>query len=519
MKAPESIDELATNGIVLVVEDDEGIRNLVTKYLGRAGFTVESVGTGAEAIERALELDEVLLLLDYQLPDMTGKQVVEKISAEDNKPFVMMTGHGDEKTAVEMMKLGARDYVVKDADFIATLPQLVGRVLRQVRTEQRLTEAEEQLHESQRSLATLMGNLPGMAYRCKDDENRTMVFVSEGCRQLTGCEPAELTEGGSVKYAQLIHREDRQAVFDAIRSSLAERKPFQVVYRIWCADRSLKWVWEKGTGLYSLDEDFVAIEGFVTDITERKLAEEALQEVDRLKSEFVANVSHELKTPLQAITGSTRLILAKKVPDHETQREFLTIIDKQSKRLTELINDLLDASRMESGRFSIDRVPTDVGEIVHAAIEETGSIAGEKGISIHADVSLSPARALSDATRIKQVIINLLGNAIKFSDEGSTITVRVEQTNSEVLTQVSDHGCGIPDDAIPKLFDRFHQIDGSATRNSGGSGLGLYISKQIVDAHGGQMWVESKLGEGSTFSFTLPAAHHGSELTPQGQER
>lgn len=240
------------------------------------------------------------------------------------------------------------------------------------------------------------------------------------------------------------------------------------------------------------------------DITEHKQAEEAeaLRELDRIKSEFISNVSHELRTPLHSIKGFTKLMLEGKVPDPNIQKEFLTIIEKDSKRLGTLIDSLLDMSRLESGRFEVRKQLLSIKDIIHDALESFYSLAEEKSIILSKKIPAELPQVEADRERLRQVMTNLLSNAIKFSPDDGSIMVKAEGRNSELLVQVIDHGNGIPEEAIPHVFDRFYQVESSMTRSTGGSGLGLYISKQIIEAHGGRIWVESELGKGSTFCFT-----------------
>ena len=245
------------------------------------------------------------------------------------------------------------------------------------------------------------------------------------------------------------------------------------------------------------------------DITERKHAEKAQEEVDRLKSEFVSNVSHELRSPLHSIKGFTELMLDGKVPDLAMQKEFLSIIDEQSQHLNSLIDNLLDMSRLEAGQFSIEKGLTSVQDIIHAAIGSFYGLSTEKGVPITEVIPSTLPDIEADARRIKQVMVNLLSNAIKFSDPGSPVTVKAAAKDGKLLIRIIDQGPGIPREALPHLFSRFHQA-GRASK-IGGTGLGLHISKQIIEAHGGRIWTKTKLGQGSTFSFTLPLGHKGGD--------
>lgn len=245
------------------------------------------------------------------------------------------------------------------------------------------------------------------------------------------------------------------------------------------------------------------------DITERKRAEEALRELDRMKSEFISSVSHELRTPLHAIRGFIKLMLRDKVPDPETQREFLSIIDERSQHLGTLIESLLDMSRLESGRFDIQKQRQPIRDIIHKAVESFYSLAGDKGIVISEDIPATLPEIEVDGERLGQVIANLLSNAIKFSNGGRSVIVKGETKDGELLVQVTDHGIGIPKKAMPHLFERFYRAEDSMAR--GGAGLGLYISRQIIEAHGGHIWAESKVGKGTTVSFTLPLDQGGDD--------
>jgi len=240
----------------------------------------------------------------------------------------------------------------------------------------------------------------------------------------------------------------------------------------------------------------------VRDITERKQVEEKLRELDHMKSELISNISHELRSPLHSTQGFTKLMLQKKVPDPETQEEFLTIIDEQIERLGNLIDDLLDMSRFEAGRFSIQKRRTSVRDVIHDAVGSFDCLAKESSLTINEDIPASLPEVEADEERLKQVLSNLLSNAIKFRQDSSPIMVKVENRGSELLVQVIDHGIGIPAEAMSHLFEKFYRAKDTMAR--GGTGLGLYISKQLIEAHGGRIWAESKPGKGSTFYFTIP---------------
>jgi PAS domain S-box-containing protein len=255
--------------------------------------------------------------------------------------------------------------------------------------------------------------------------------------------------------------------------------------------------------------DMYIATAIIRDITARKEAEEKLRKIDQMKSEFLSNVSHELRTPLQSISGFTKLIMTGKVPDPATQQEFLQIIDTEVSHLGNLINSLLDMSRLESGRFQIYRKKVPMCDIICDSLKTLHSLAREKNITLNENLPKQLPEMEVDSDRMRQVILNLVGNAIKFSERGGTIDVKVEVQDEELMFQVIDHGIGIKKADMVHLFERFYRAEGETVR--GGTGLGLYISKQIIDAHEGKIWAESKYGEGSTFKFTLPINHTGGE--------
>jgi signal transduction histidine kinase len=182
------------------------------------------------------------------------------------------------------------------------------------------------------------------------------------------------------------------------------------------------------------------------------------------------------------------------VPDPATQQEFLQIIDREALHLGNLINSLMDMSRLEAGRFLINRKLIPVRDSFVDPIKSFYSLARDKNITLSENIPEQLPEMEVDGERLRQVIINLLGNAVKFSDPGGSVSIKVEKQKDQLLFQVSDRGIGIPEEAKAHLFERFYR----------GTGLGLYISKQIIEAHGGRIWADSKLGKGSTFSFTLP---------------
>ena len=231
----------------------------------------------------------------------------------------------------------------------------------------------------------------------------------------------------------------------------------------------------------------------------------ALRESERLKDEFLSVVGHELRTPLTSIRGSLGLleggVLGELSPDAANMVAVAVI---NTDRLVRLINDILDIERMAAGRLSLDPAKVDAAELVNQSIQVVQAMADAAEVKVHSDVQ--PLAVFADADRIIQTLVNLFGNAVKFSPKGSVVTVTVTHDNDHALFSVRDTGRGIPSDRLDGIFERFRQVDASDSREKGGTGLGLPIARGIVEQHGGHIWAESSQGEGSTLRFTLPLA-------------
>ncbi len=225
---------------------------------------------------------------------------------------------------------------------------------------------------------------------------------------------------------------------------------------------------------------------------------------DAMKAQLLSTVSHELRTPLASIKGFATTLLRQDVKwDETTQRDFLRIIEEESDRLTEIIDNLLDMSQMEAGTLRIAKEPTQLRTLIREVVDAMRMRTEAHWFVMDLPVELP--RINGDPRRIRQVLRNLLENAVKYS-KGGQVTVACEVESAQVVVNVSDQGEGIPAEHLERIFERFFQVDGKSTRRVGGAGLGLSISRGIIQAHGGKMWAENLTGGGSVFRFTLPIA-------------
>jgi signal transduction histidine kinase len=231
-----------------------------------------------------------------------------------------------------------------------------------------------------------------------------------------------------------------------------------------------------------------------------------LKEADRLKENFISNITHELKTPLTSLTEAARLILEKVAgPVTEKQAKLLVIIEKDAKRQLRLINDLLELSRMRAGMLTLQMEAWDLPVLAREAMESLNLVAIRKGVQLKLELRCAPVPFLMDGNRIYQVLTNLISNALKFTWSGGQVTVHIQERSiDEIQVSVMDTGVGISKDDQQRIFDRFYQLETQIPGKIEGSGLGLSIVRHIIKAHGGGIWVESEPQLGSTFFFVLP---------------
>ena len=229
-----------------------------------------------------------------------------------------------------------------------------------------------------------------------------------------------------------------------------------------------------------------------------------LEVASRHKSQFLANMSHELRTPLNAILGYTELLIDGIYGELSPKAgDVMTRIDRSGKHLLGLINDVLDLSKIEAGQLELALADYSLAEVVHAVVTQVESLAAEKGLILQAAVAPDLPAGRGDERRLAQVLLNLVGNAIKFTEVGSVRIVAYRDGDAFVVS-VADTGPGIAEADRQRIFEEFQQADSSSTRKKGGTGLGLSIARRIVELHGGRIWVESTVGRGSTFSFRVP---------------
>jgi len=407
---------------------------------------------------------------------LTVPLVVERKDAE---------GQVIEKTSIGVFhvfnKRGGNRFTEEDVALLTALARSAASVISSARLYIAVADEKRELER------TLQGMLAGVLVVDKDGRVRLM---NSAAKHIFG---VASSDGTGKPLSQVVHNEE---VHDLVRACLSGNSEASSELSIYIPEER---IYQVQTALLRADDsDVSGVVATFNDITE-------LRSVERMKSEFVSTVSHELRTPLTSIKGFIRTLLddTEGYYDHEMQREFYRIIDTECDRLVRLISDLLNLSRIESGR-SLELVVSqvDLRTLMDRVVEAQRSYTTDHEFDVI--VPEDVPRIHADQDKIEQVLTNLLSNAIKYSPDGGRITVQARSQGDRVAVSISDQGIGIPEEHIGRLFTRFHRVDSRDTRKQYGTGIGLYLVKHLVEAHHGQVNVESKVGEGSTFTVVLP---------------
>ncbi|WP_119462194.1 PAS domain-containing protein [Rhodospirillaceae bacterium SYSU D60014] len=387
-----------------------------------------------------------------------------------------------------------------------------------------LMSALGDLRESEATLRTLIANIPGACYRRARDADWTMQFISDAIGDISGYPADELLLNRVRSFASLIHPDDRAAVTRMVAEALEGRRSFDLEYRLLHRVGSVRWVHEKGQGCFGEDGTLLYLDGAIFDITKRKRSEEELRAAkeaaeagNSAKSDFLATMSHEIRTPMNGILGMTGLLLDSAL-DAE-QRLYARSIHQSAEALLTVINDILDFSKLEASKLTLESIDFDIAAIVASVTELCEPRARAKGLDLGVFIAPgSPRWVRGDPGRLRQILLNLVSNAIKFTEEGG-VAIEVSSPGAQVGThtgeqddgvilhfKVIDSGIGISAEHRDHLFEKFTQADSSTTRRFGGTGLGLAISKQLAERMGGGIGVDSEPGKGSSFWFTVQVA-------------
>ncbi|HLO50302.1 MAG TPA: response regulator [Kamptonema sp.] len=636
---------------ILIVDDDEVDRMAVRRTLKLTGLQVEVMEAGGsreakELLFAAFKEGEMVMpkqtfdcaFLDYRLPDGDGLSLVKAIREAGIKiPLIVLTGQGDEQIAVELMKAGASDYIAKGKLSPENLSRSLQNATRIYRAEMQAALASQKLKESEeRYRLVLEGANDGI---WDWDLSRNEVFWNDRLLEIVGLSRSEF--GSAIEaFFYRLHPDDSQGTREALEAHLETGAEYNVEFRLLHSSGIYRYCTGRGKAQRNQQGKPLRMAGIISDISDRKLAEAALErerqqlrqiiacvpvpmamfdremryqaysqrwlseyklegqsilnrsyyevlpdiperwremhsrslkgeviavsedawkrgdgstvflrwaihpwyapdgevggivlvsdkinelveareaaiEASRVKSQFLANMSHEIRTPMNGVLGMAQLLLY--VPLDPKSREYAQTIYRSAEHLLNVINDILDFSKIEAGEMRLETYDFDLDSCIESMLEMVAAQIEQKGLELNVLVESSVPRQLrGDPGRLKQILLNLVGNAIKFTDRGQ-ILLRVSVKDrgvAKLLFSVRDSGIGISLEGQRNLFQSFYQVDGSATRPYGGTGLGLVICKQLVEMMGGEIGVRSAVGKGSTFWFAIPL-----EVQPQATER
>ncbi|MEA2513203.1 MAG: hypothetical protein QOJ59_2690 [Thermomicrobiales bacterium] len=493
---------------VLLLEDNASDAELVLHALRRSGFAPAGTRVDTEVdYLAALHPDLDVILADYSLPQFDAMRALELLQARRiDVPFVIVTGTIGDEMAVAAIRQGAADYLLKDR--LGRLGEAVRGAIEQHRLRQEAQRAEAALRGSEEQYRSLVANIPDVTWRADRDGAR--LFVSPNAERVLGLRPEAFYRGGAATWLERIHPDDAVCVRAAYEELFTQREPFDVDYRFQCGDGRWIWLHDRAEAVEER-EGVLYADGVCTDITTRKEAEETLRRAkeaaeaaNRLKSEFLSTVSHELRTPLTAIIGFGQLL--QRGRDGALTSKQTTQLDRMmgsASHLLELIDDLLDLSRIEAGRMEITRTAVEIAPLLARVLTEFVPQAETKGLTLVLDVPSEVPSALADPMRTRQILVNLVGNAIKFTDRGA-ITVAARADGDEVVVTVVDTGIGINPEALDFIFDEFRRVEEGFTRRFSGIGLGLPIARKLAALQAGTIAATSQPGAGSTFTLRLP---------------
>lgn len=352
-------------------------------------------------------------------------------------------------------------------------------------------QAEQALRQSEARFRSLSEYSPMGVFMT--NINGQCIYTNPHYQAICGATFEELLGEGCI---QFIHPEDREQVIAQWSQAISQQRAFFGEFRYVHKEGIIRFVRAQSASILSNSGELMGYVGTVEDISESRI-------IDQMKNEFISIVSHELRTPLASIRGSMGLLASGVLKNKpETAEQMLNIAVHDTERLVRLVNDILDLERLEAHKVNLNKQWCDALTLMRQSVESLQSLALESNIIL--SVEPTSIQVWADSDRITQTLVNLVSNAIKFSPPQSTITLNVQDQAEQVLFQVKDQGRGIPADKLETIFGRFQQIDASDSRQKGGTGLGLAICKSIVQQHGGKIWVESAIGQGSTFYFTLP---------------
>jgi PAS domain S-box-containing protein len=470
---------------ILIVDDDEALLEALPEALRirMNGIQIDTSQTALDALELIRAVDYDAIVSDIKLPGMDGLALMTEIKdVRPGTPTLLITGHGEHDLAVQALRGGAYDFVQKPIDrdyFVASLE----RAIRVRRLDRQVAAQRVELERHARVLQHV-------------DRG---VFLVDDAGVIRYWNPAAGAITGLGAESVVGRRADEVLPgWDAIGPDVpvaTEPGPGSISAKTLPLEIDGREIWISISGVKFEDGVVYAF---------RNLTEE--RALEELKSDFIATVSHELRTPLAAIYGCAQTLMRSDLElNQPDQARLLEVIAQESERLTRIVGDILLANQIDAGRLKLKDQEFDVAGVMRNVVEEVqASLTGDEGISLELVAPDSLGRVSGDEDKLRQVLLNLMDNAVKYSPDGGRIELQVEPRPGGLRIKVRDEGLGIPYEEQQRIFGKFYRIDPQQTLGVGGTGLGLYICRELVRRMEGRVSVTSREGEGSTFVVDLP---------------
>ncbi|BAY92870.1 MULTISPECIES: ATP-binding protein [Nostocales] len=540
-RLPDKVGDVITYSFVdktariLLADDNADMRDYLRRFLSNY-YQVETVGDGIAALNTVRQNPPNLVLTDVMMPGIDGFELLRSLRNDPKTqyiPIILLSARAGEESRIEGLAAGADDYIVKPFSAKELLARIEASLkLSQLRQEAQLREKdlrmqaeaalsdrqqiEASLRESEERFRQMAETIENVFWLC-DASAQKLLYVSPAYQQVWGRSP-ELLYHDLSSWIETIHPDDQDLVIKATEKCITNGNHSEE-YRIIRPDGTIRWIRDRGFLVQDGERKPYRIAGVAEDISDRKQVEqerellllreraarEEAERASRIKDEFLAVLSHELRSPLNPILGWSKLLQNGKLSPSATAAALATI-ERNAKLQVQLIDDLLDVSRILRGKLVLNAIPLDLCSIISSALETVRLAAEAKSLEIHTHIT-PKVSVIGDPTRLQQVVWNILSNAVKFTPSGGKIEVGLTCVGTNAQIQVRDTGKGISAEFLPYVFEHFQQEDGSTTRQFGGLGLGLAIVRQLVELHGGTVAVDSAgEGQGATFTVYIPLA-------------
>jgi two-component system phosphate regulon sensor histidine kinase PhoR len=489
---------MKTESHILVVDDELGIREGCKRALSAEGFIVDGAEDGNEGLNKVKKNAYDLILVDLMMPGISGLELIERIQLIDPEIIlVVITGHATIETAVEAMKKGAYDYLPKPFS-----PEALAAVVKRgMETRNLRLEAKRLYQERDQRLLELVNERSRIRTIIACMADGVLVANMEGRLVLWNIASVKMlkSRGFEVAGEPLEYYIENKDMVDAITEVLStEDENFSMMSRELEVDDPKTVLMANIAPIRDEKGNVLGAVSVLRDITK-------LKEIDKVKSQFVSMVAHELRAPLAAIKGWLEIVISGEGGgDEEQQRQWLQRAKDRSDSLLSLVNDLLEINRMEAGKIAQKIEPVDASDIIKKILDFMKPEAEKRGIVIEDKLPDHLPRIQADKRDLEKLFTNLITNAIKYNVDDGSVVVEGDREGSYVCYRVKDSGIGIDPENLSHIFEDFFRVDHEGTTKIPGTGLGLTIAKKIVNSHFGHIKVKSEPGKGSTFSVCLP---------------